>query len=146
MIMGFDEYILINHLNNGTKPEDKETLGYLSYIPKIGKPLNLFTIELPWKNNEPFISRIPAEIYPYTKYKSPSNKTTVFLLHNVPGRSEIEIHIANYVRELKGCIAVGLGRGDIDGDGLIDVKHSKAALDALLAATPERGFVKIVDL
>lgn len=51
---------------------------------------------------------IPAGIYPTAFYNSPKNKRVVPLLLNVPGRSEIEIHIANYFTELEGCIAVGL--------------------------------------
>lgn len=37
----------------------------------------------------------------------------VWWLQNVPGRSMIEIHIANYPRQLLGCLAPGLtiGRG-----------------------------------
>lgn len=45
--------------------------------------------------------------YQLVKYYSPHNKMDVPLLVQVPGRSEIEIHPANYYTELEGCIAVG---------------------------------------
>lgn len=64
------------------------------------------TLERPWLNNENGISCIPAGLYKVTKFNSPS-KGEVFLLHDVPGRSMIEMHVANHVSELKGCIAVG---------------------------------------
>lgn len=50
---------------------------------------------------------IPIGVYPVSLYASPRNKRNVPLLHDVPNRSEIEMHIANYPRELEGCIAVG---------------------------------------
>lgn len=46
--------------------------------------------------------------YSFSYYKSPANKAVVPLLHNVPGYDFIEIHIANYPHEVKGCTAVGL--------------------------------------
>src|SRR6476660_4878109 len=59
---------------------------------------------------------IPAGTYGITLYDSPHNKRVVPLLLDVPGRSEIEIHIANYPHELEGCIAVGQSFG-------LDVLH-----------------------
>jgi hypothetical protein len=50
---------------------------------------------------------IPLGHYPVTKYYSPKNKREVPLLENVPNRSMIEIHVANWFHELEGCIAVG---------------------------------------
>jgi hypothetical protein len=42
--------------------------------------------------------------YRLSIYMSPHNKL-VFLLHNVVGHAGIEIHVANYYYQLKGCIA-----------------------------------------
>ena len=88
------------------------------------------TLELPWKENKTNISCIPTGEYKvvqrYTK-KFGSH----FHLLDVPGRKWILIHPANYVRELRGCIAPGISHEDIDGDGLMDVSKSRAAMALL---------------
>jgi len=119
----------------------KETIGYLHYSDGRNS-LALNTLELPWRNNREDVSCIPDGVYPWQKYNSPT-KGKVILLQDVPGRTNIEIHIANYVRQLLGCIAVGVGRGDIDGDGQIDMEKSKDALRDLLAVLPEKGYIHI---
>jgi hypothetical protein len=55
---------------------------------------------------------IPAGSYPISLYDSPHNRRVVPLLHNVPNRSEIEIHVANYYHDLEGCIGVGADMND----------------------------------
>ena len=85
------------------------------------------TIELPWKNNEHEISCIPEG-----RYSLKTRYVTKFgwhlLVENVPDRTWILIHPANYaLTQLKGCIApeesdTGHGRGI----------NSKAALSKLL--------------
>lgn len=50
---------------------------------------------------------IPEGEYKISLYDSPKNKMIVPLLNSVPGRSMIEIHPANWSKELEGCIAVG---------------------------------------
>ena len=50
---------------------------------------------------------IPEGTYPFTYYDSPANKMKVLLLSGVPGFTAIEVHIANFPHELKGCTAVG---------------------------------------
>lgn len=60
-----------------------------------------------------------------------SNSFREFLweLKNVPGRSEIKIHVANRPSELLGCIALGLSHSDIDKDGILDLISSRKAVD-----------------
>lgn len=41
------------------------------------------------------------------KYYSPANKCIVWLLKDIPGRSMIEFHIANWPHQLLGCISPG---------------------------------------
>lgn len=53
---------------------------------------------------------IPAGNYSIEMYPSPRFKMIVPLLQNVPGRSMIEIHPANWFHELEGCIAPGMLR------------------------------------
>lgn len=50
---------------------------------------------------------IPLGKYDLEYFDSVKNKLTVPLLKNVPNRTMIEIHPANYPHELLGCIAPG---------------------------------------
>jgi len=50
----------------------------------------------------------------------------------VTGRSGLRIHVANYTRQLEGCIAPGYSFTDLDKDGTIDIAESTKAYDALL--------------
>ena len=119
-----------------------ETMGFMT-IATGGQSLSLQTLELPWKYNQPNISCIPPGVYAFEKWYSPTFKTTVIRLLHVPERSNILIHPANFVRQLRGCIAPGISTKDIDGDGELDVTKSKQALYNLLAIAPEKGFIHI---
>lgn len=88
-----------------TATSDAGTFGVLV---KDGLPL-CDTVEKPWADNHPQTSCIPAGLYAVEPYISPSKSYEVWLLKDVPGRSYIEIHIANFARELLGCIAPGNG-------------------------------------
>lgn len=59
---------------------------------------------------------------------------------DVPGRDGLRIHVANYVRQLEGCIAPGYAFMDLDKDGVIDVSESRLAYDNLVDILfPEGG-------
>lgn len=61
---------------------------------------------------------IPVGNYIITLYVSPEHGL-VPLLHDVPGRSSIEMHEGNFEMNSKGCILVGRNRMLIDGkDGI----------------------------
>ena len=100
-------------------------------------------LELPWKNNERRVSCIPEGEYRVIAHKS-RKFGHCFWVRDVPGRSEILIHPANYTRQLLGCLAPGLDFGDIDGDGVIDVKSSRKAMDKLLTTLPREFTLQIV--
>lgn len=120
------------------KHHDKQTPGAL-YVKDEGKILfNCKSLELPWKDNEKNISCIPKGIYNAEKHFSPRFKTEVILLKNVPNRDAIEIHPANFVRQLRGCIAVGDNFIDIDSDGLKDVTNSREVFKNLLLLLPNK--------
>ncbi len=89
------------------------------------------TVELPWKNNRAKESCIPPGEYQVTIRHSPKYGKH-YLINNVKGRDLILIHVANYTRELLGCIGVGLSHKDIDGDGLMDNVSSRIAMETLL--------------
>lgn len=68
---------------------------------------------------------IPAGRYKITLYKSPVHGS-VPLLHDVPGRSWIEIHAGNYERDSKGCILVAKQRNGFA------IEYSKPILKQLV--------------
>lgn len=111
--------------------QGSNTLGQIDVIADGEIIETYFTLELPWKNNERRISCIPAGVYPIKKHDSPKFGR-VFWIQDVPNRSEILIHPANYTRQLLGCIAVGMDHKDIDKDGELDTGQSRDAMDALL--------------
>jgi hypothetical protein len=55
----------------------------------------------------------------------------------VTGREYIRIHKGNFTSQIQGCILVGEGLSDINGDLIIDITKSKIAFDKLMAATPD---------
>jgi hypothetical protein len=70
-----------------------------------------WSLERPGPQFESDYHRIPAGVYDITLYPSPHFGRLIPLLMNVPGRSNIEIHWANYPGDLKGCIGVGMQQG-----------------------------------
>lgn len=77
----------------------------------------LYTIELPWKDNQPKISCIPPGIYLAERDifyggDGPGGKKDYpcFEVRNVLGRTEIKFHIANYLKDIVGCIGPGMAR------------------------------------
>ena len=87
------------------------------------------TLELPWRNNQKNISCIPAGEYPMDFEWSNSFKRDLWELKEVPGRSEVKIHAANYYEQLRGCIALGSAFADLNIDGVTDVTNSKRSVN-----------------
>lgn len=114
----------------------EQTKGQLFVLDKNAKVVfKCYTLELPWKKNQQKISCIPEGKYKIVKRVSKKYKEHLHIL-DVPERTFILIHEANYVRQLLGCIAVGENRVDIDGDGLIDVTNSVKTKFKLLSLLP----------
>lgn len=109
--------------------------------------LNLKSLELPDKNNARRISCIPEGTYWVDQITRP-NGDLAFLLNDVPGRTAILIHIANFASGLKvdleGCIAPGLRFTDINKDGNLDVEDSTKAMEILLKILPKRFQLTII--
>jgi hypothetical protein len=118
--------LLVTRTYQGTN-----TLGQIEVLEDGNVIETYYTLELPYKDNERRVSCIPTGIYQIKKHLSPKFGL-VFWIQDVPNRSEILIHPANYTRQLLGCIAVGMDHKDIDGDGEFDVVQSRSALVALL--------------
>ena len=104
----------------------------------------LYTLELPWVDNKVNISCIPEGTYEVEKTYSPAFKKDLWLIKDVLNRSGIRIHSANYVSQLRGCIAVGLDRYDINGDGIIDMKNSRKAMSMLNDSLPKKFKLDII--
>lgn len=84
------------------------TLGRLIVTDEMG--LEIFqcpTIERRWKNNARGVSCIPTGVYLVRLGYYHRGGYPAFELQDVPGRSHIKIHAANYASELEGCIGVG---------------------------------------
>lgn len=64
------------------------------------------TLELPWKDNKPWVSCIPSGIYLCKRIKSPKFGNT-FEITEVPGRYDILFHRGNIKKNTQGCVVVG---------------------------------------
>lgn len=123
---------------------DKQTLGKLTLLDEEGKEIySCHTLELPWKDNEPKVSCIPKGEYKVIPRWSAKFKEHFHIL-DVPNRSWILFHAGNYYTQIEGCILVGQGLSDINGDGYLDVTNSKVAMLKLLDLAPD-GFDLIID-
>jgi hypothetical protein len=65
------------------------------------------TLELPWRNNAPDVSCIPAGTYGVALAWSKKFARLTPHLFGVPGRSYIEIHPGNWTENTAGCILPG---------------------------------------
>ncbi len=107
----------------------KEMLGKL-----ICEEFNCLTLERPDLNNAPQISAIPTGTYQckYTRStrlsKLAGQDYFTYEVLNVPNRSGIRIHSANYYSELEGCIALGIIEQDLNHDGELDIVSSRQAI------------------
>ena len=111
--------------SDGSDPnndQDQGTFGSAQLLDDLGYVLGRWvSLELPWRNNAPMVSCILPGVYQATLEYSPHFNRVLFHLQNVPGRSYVEIHMANWAgdklkgwwSDLDGCIALGLHRGII---------------------------------
>ena len=88
------------------------------------------TLELPWVDNHANVSCIPDGLYFCIRDVYHAKGYEVFEIQDVKGRSQVLIHIGNYLKDTKGCILVGLQSGEANGQYC--VYKSKPAFDALM--------------
>ncbi len=83
------------------------TIGIL-YIQTRNLRWSCRTLELPWLDNQPQISCIPAGTYSCYRVKSPKFGET-FVVTRVTGRAGILFHAGNTAKDTHGCILLGVG-------------------------------------
>lgn len=101
----------------------------------------LFTVERPWLNNQVNVSCIPEGTYSlikrpsYVVQRSTNNEFSAgWEVANVPGRTYIMLHPANWPQEVMGCIAMGMGFGHIpNSEPYYAVLQSRVAFRKLMA-------------
>jgi hypothetical protein len=96
---------------NRTSSDDTCTRGLIT----LDDGTKIYSLELPWKNNEKDVSCVPPGVYNLIPYTSPKHDSTWYLENASLGvggsgaeRSYCEIHSANWASQLEGCIALGL--------------------------------------
>jgi hypothetical protein len=107
--------------------DEKQTLGEITC-----GDVSVFSLELPWLNNQRRISCIPDGTY-ICKLENHHKFGWCYRLFNVPNRDGILIHpLTNYKQSL-GCIGPALSQSDLNNDGLLDNVSSKKAMAKLVA-------------
>lgn len=95
-----------------------------------------YTVERPWDDNKPNVSCIPRGSYALKKCttgKAMPKKYSgqSYEVQSVPGRSLIKFHIANWPKELQGCIAPNAGIDSISMAGSLSSIATKKFMDAM---------------
>jgi len=86
---------------------------------------------------------IPAGEYECERYDSPHLGYIVWRLKDVPGRTNIEIHKANWQDQLLGCIALGMAVQP-DFDKGLELVRSRDAFDKFMELTKPVDKITIV--
>jgi len=128
--------------------DDQGTFGLLHLIQEW---FGCYTIELPWKDNEPFRSCIPAGTYPFVPYES-SQFGDTYLVQDVSDRWGILLHAGNvagdvtegYRTHSEGCLMVGKRKGRLWGQKAVllsrpTIRRLKESLDG------REGKIEIID-
>lgn len=133
---------VLNRLIDG---DPKQTLGHFVGYKGIEKIFECKSLELPDKQNQNSISRIPPGWYKAVLRWS-KKYGWHYHIQDVEGRLWILIHIGNYFTQIRGCILLGAGFSDINKDGHLDVYSSGKTLKRLLATMPREFDLLINDL
>jgi len=95
------------------------------------------TLEEPWKNNAQNISCIPEGNYLCTPQEN-SKGQDVFSVHDVSGRSFIQIHAGNTVKDIEGCILLGAFYTELEG--LPAIASSKKTMQRFIDEVKNESF------
>lgn len=95
------------------------------------------TLEEPYRLNQKDVSCIPAGKYSWFKRLSPKRGYEVIELKDVPGRTNVQIHVGNFLKDTEGCVLVGTQRSDEGAPP--SIHESKLAFRLLMAAVAENA-------
>lgn len=134
-----------------TESGDEGTFGYF-----VLDDLWWFSLELPWRNNAPNISCIPAGSYRVERRYSPHFRRELYWVRHVKNRSFILIHPANFAGDeslgwqshLQGCITLGKVKGEaVNKFGIMQkcVFRSREAVSELELALGSKPFDLIIE-
>lgn len=108
---------------------DAATLGQV-ILPNGAEVLSL---ERGWIDNAPWVSCIPCGEY-VLEWDTTGRVKNVPRLRDVPGRTQINIHQANWAHQLQGCIALGMNWGWDSNRQVPYLTGSELAMDLLFEA------------
>lgn len=101
-----------------------------------------YTVERPWLDNKPRVSCIPDGVYSLGLRYSPTVSRITrgryqegWEIQDVPGRTYIMVHPANWPTDLLGCMGVGKTYTELQAhDGLLHkaVTHSQSTFDEVM--------------
>ena len=123
---------LVRHDQN-----DERTLGTLEIGDHVFR-----TIERPWRDNEKYVSCIPAGTYELDSH-SGSKYPDTFVLLDVPDRTAILIHCGNRASHSQGCIIVGMTHGKWGEEDV--VISSKAAMQHIRSLVSPGDTIEIIN-
>jgi hypothetical protein len=122
-----------------------QTLGRFFAFEGLYKIFECVTLELPDRENETSVSRIPAGKYKCIRRTSPKYGET-FILVDVECREYILMHWGNYYTNTQGCILVGNDFADINKDGHQDITYSKNTFQLMMRVLPKEFELTIIDV
>lgn len=107
------------------------------------------TLEREWMDNAADISCIPLGQYTCSLYDSPKHGK-VYQVTGVQNRANIEIHAANVMQELLGCIALGqsftsMATPKTMGKVMWAINGSQMTVSAFMAAMGGEDFVLSIE-
>ena len=102
-----------------------------------------YSVERPWVDNERGVSCIPVGAYDLelcaTGRTMPDDfKGDSYEVKNVPGRSQIKIHVANRPDQLEGCIAPNMSK---DSETMTGGKSKTATFKFMMAMKEDEDLV-----
>lgn len=124
--------------------DDKQTLGRFYAFDELYPMFECVALELPDRENEVRISRIPAGKY-ICKIRTSPKYGKHYIVEDVEGRSFILMHFGNYYTNTKGCILLGRDFSDIDLDGHLDITNSRKTMALLVKIMPDEFELTIID-
>lgn len=136
---------MIAVLNRLKDNDVRQTLGHFILYDNENIAFECKSLELPDRENQRNISRIPQG-----KYRCILRWSKKFSWHyhvqDVESRLWILIHFGNYYTDIRGCILLGNDYWDINKDGSLDVTSSKKTMNRLLSVAPKDFEMVITDL